>query len=174
MTRSIAAAVILLSGFAAHALAPSGTCSGAMQGMATLAVADAPGGTFLTVAPSAVPSLFGAAECQCDTTDVNLELRLTQPLPVIAATAEVWVGDSSCELVTTRTSTSNTGCERIASLSAADLTAAGGGVVHVPLPSRALFSPLRHRCDEQPQAGNQSSSSSSPIRRTRWRRATCC
>ncbi|MGZ3427630.1 MAG: fibronectin type III domain-containing protein [Polyangia bacterium] len=103
-------------------------------------------------------TLFGAAECACNTSDVNLEIKLVTPLPAgLSGTAEVWVGDSSCTNATTRTSASNMTCEKIATLPIQDFTINSNAPfsgIEVPLPARSLFSPLRHDCSFQPLAAN--------------------
>ena len=105
---------------------------------------------FYSVPASATSTLFGAAECACNTSDVNLEIKLTTPFPAATSgTAEVWVGDSTCTNATTRTSSSNTTCEKIAVLSIQDFTINGNtpaSGIEVPLKARSLFSPYRHDC----------------------------
>jgi hypothetical protein len=59
--------------------------------------------------------------------------------------AEVWIG-SGCDVYATRSDTSSRACERVATVDIAALTASSDGVVHVPLPSRAVFSPVKHDC----------------------------
>ncbi|HEY2744870.1 MAG TPA: MYXO-CTERM sorting domain-containing protein, partial [Polyangia bacterium] len=78
---------------------------------------------------------------------IALDLELTQALPAgSVGTAEVWVG-TGCDDFATRTNTSTPVCEKIASLSIQDLSIEGNGAVEIPLPSRALFSPLMHDCN---------------------------
>lgn len=125
-----------------------------LQGEPRLAIA-ADDGTFRAVAASAIPTLFGRAECVCDTSDVNLELALTQPLPAgTAGVAELWVGDDSCLSFAERTSTSSQRCQKIVSLSIQDLTIAGSGLIHLPIPARSLFAPFTHDCSSAPSAHN--------------------
>src|SRR5207253_7239110 len=74
-----------------------------------------------------------------------------------SATAEVWVGDSSCASATLRTSASNMTCEKIATLSIQDFTINSNTVIdgiHVPLSARSLFSPLSHVCGSLPLAAS--------------------
>jgi MYXO-CTERM domain-containing protein len=120
-------------------------CSGGLEG--ALGVALASGGRLHEVTPDAVPTLFGAAECLCDSDDLMLQLALTV-VPVGASDGEVWVG-AGCDDPAARV-----GCERIATLSREDLRAATGEPFSVRLSARALFSPLRHDCAAAPSAAN--------------------
>ena len=110
------------------------------------------------------------AECQCaetaDNPDINIEIKLTAALPAATAgTAEIWVGDSSCTNVTTRTSSSNTTCEKIASPSIQDFTinstANSGGGLHYVVKADALTQPFKHLCDPNSSGGPLPSASNS-------------
>jgi hypothetical protein len=155
MSRATSILALLLIAGAAHAQSfpASGSCTGMMAGVATLAVADADG-TWHRLAPSEVPSFFGGAECSCDTQDVALEIDLVTALPVgaaQAAVAELWVGDSSCTNAATRLSSTNTTCKKLASPSPLDFTVhAATGPARYPLRSRTLFSPSTNDCGEAP------------------------
>ena len=124
MSRRIAV-VLCVVGFPlvsrAQMTAASGMCSGMMMG--TIGLAE-PQGTnnFVTIPSNQITSgVFGTAECQCagqsGNPDINVEIKLTTALPAsTAANAQIWVGDSSCTNVMTRTSSSNTSCQLIAQL----------------------------------------------------------
>ena len=125
-----------------------------MSGTATLAVAAADG-TWHRLAPYSAAHLFGGAECACDTQDVALEVDLTTALPSgLAATAEIWVGDSSCSNAVTRTSATNTSCKKLSSPSVQDFTVNATGPVHYPLPSRLLFTLSANDCGDIPLTAN--------------------
>jgi hypothetical protein len=139
--------------------AGSGMCTGMMTGTIGLAVPQG-NGNFLTIPSSQITTgVFGAAECQCSTApnnpNINIEIKLTTPFPAsTAATAEIWVGDTSCTNATTRTSSSNTSCQRIAppiQISIQDFTvnstATSASGLHYVLPADALTSPFKHSCD---------------------------
>jgi uncharacterized protein (TIGR03382 family) len=141
MMRWICVATILGVSGVAHADATN-SCTGMISGTLGLVVPDA-AGTLHPLTPADANDLFGQAECECDTKDIELELNLTTPFPAsTAGTVEVWVG-SGCDDLTTRTQS----CEKIASPALQDLTINAVGVFRVPVPSRALFSPLTHSCD---------------------------
>ncbi|MGZ3405908.1 MAG: CFI-box-CTERM domain-containing protein [Polyangia bacterium] len=138
-----------------------GNCTGMMTGNMGLAVPQANGG-FLTIPSSQVTSgVFGRAECDCASAsgnpDINLEIKLTSPFPAsTAGIPEIWVGDSSCTNATTRTSSSNTTCQKIASPSVIDFTvnssATSGSGLHYALKADALSNPnpqdpTKHVCD---------------------------
>ncbi|MDB4966418.1 MAG: hypothetical protein JWN44_2107 [Myxococcales bacterium] len=159
---------VLAVSTAARAQTPttmSGSCTGMMAGSVGLAV---PSGTsFVTIPNSQITTgVFGAAECQCASApgnpNINLEIKLTTPFPASqVATAEIWVGDSSCTNATTRTSNSNTTCQKIASPSVQDFTinSSAGSVsgLHYPILANALTSPFTNSCD--PATKQQSSNS---------------
>ena len=138
-----------------------GNCSGMMTGSIGLAVPQADG-TFLTIPSTQVTSgVFGRAECDCASAagnpDLNLEIKLTTPFPASSSgVVDIWVGDSSCTNATTRTSSSNTTCQKIASPSVQDFTinsnATSGGGLHYTLKADALSNPdpsnpAKHICD---------------------------
>ena len=146
MFRATTLLSLLLIAGAAHAQSLPGACTGMMNGVATLAVSDGDG-TWHRLASNEVAQFFGAAECACDTQDVALEIDLTTALPAsVPATAEIWVGDSSCSNATTRTSATNTNCKKIASPSVQDFTVNAGGPLHYSLPARLLFDPSTNDC----------------------------
>ncbi len=134
----------------------TGTCSGMMTGTIGLAVPQS-NGSFLTIPSSQIATgVFGRAECDCaaaaNNPDLNLEIKLTSPFPAsTAGTAEIWVGDSSCTNATTRTSSSNTTCQKIASPSIQDFTINSNGTsssgLHYVLPANALSDPFKLICD---------------------------
>ena len=154
MSRVITIVSLLSMATPAVAEPAPGSCSGMMTGTASLAVADANGG-WHRLAPLEVSHFFGGAECACDTQDVALEIDLTQALPAnVAATAEIWVGDSSCSNAATRTSASNTTCKRLATPSVQDFTVNAVGPLHYSLPSRTMFNPSTNDCTGAPVAAN--------------------
>ncbi len=146
----------------AQSVAGSGMCSGMMTGTIGLAVPQG-NGNFLTIPSTQITTgVFGIAECQCasaaNNPDINLEIKLTTALPAsTAGTAEIWVGDSSCTNVTTRTSSSNTTCEKIASPSIQDFTinstANSGSGLHYVIKANALSQPFKHMCDPTVSGG---------------------
>lgn len=154
MSRATFILSLLLIAGAAHAQSAGGTCAGMMVGTASLAIAGADG-TWHRLAQSEASHFFGGAECSCDTQDVALEIDLTTALPSnLAATAELWVGDSSCANASTRTSATNTGCKKLASLPVQDFTVDAAGPAYYPLPSRTLFTLATNDCGDIPLAAN--------------------
>jgi hypothetical protein len=138
-----------------------GNCTGMMTGNMGLAVPQ-PDGSFLTIPSSQVTSgVFGRAECDCASAagnpDINLEIKLTTPFPAsTSGIPEIWVGDSSCTNATTRTSSSNTTCQKIATPSVIDFTinssATSSSGLHYALKADALSNPdpqmpTKHTCD---------------------------
>ncbi len=169
-----ASALVCLLGVSALARAQTtttgGACSGSMTGTIGLAVPQSDG-TFLTIPNVQITTgVFGSAECQCaeqpNNPNINIEIKLTTALPAATAgTAEIWVGDSSCTNVTTRTSSSNTTCQRILTPSIQDFTinstAATGSGLHYSLDAAALTQPFGHMCDPNVTGGPQPTSSNS-------------
>ncbi|MCU1276693.1 MAG: hypothetical protein JWM53_239 [bacterium] len=136
-------------------------CSGMMTGNMGLAVPQ-PDGSFLSIPSTQVATgVFGRAECDCASAagnpDINLEIKLTTPFPAsTAGNVDIWVGDSSCLNATTRTSSSNTTCQKIASPSVVDFTinssATSPSGLHYVLKADALSNPdpqdpTKHVCD---------------------------
>src|SRR5262245_29376388 len=69
-------------------------CSGGLTGTVGLSIKNDSGGS-TTVAANIVPNLFGAAECQCATTDIQMQIKLSGTIAAgTAGHAEVWVGTS--------------------------------------------------------------------------------
>lgn len=156
----------------AQSTAASGMCSGMMTGTIGLAVPQSSGSnSFLTIPSNQITTgVFGSAECQCaeatGNPDINLEIKLTTALPAATAgTAEIWVGDSSCTNVQTRTSSSNTTCERIATPSIQDFTINSTGTsasgLHYVLKADALTQPFKHMCDPTQPMGPPNTSANS-------------
>lgn len=173
MARSLAAVAVLVAlplAARAQMAAGSGMCSGMMTGTIGLAV---PHGTndFLTIPSTQITTgVFGIAECQCaevaNNPDINLEIKLTTALPAATAgTAEIWVGDSSCTNVQTRTSSANTTCERIAQPSIQDFTINSTGTsasgLHYALKADALSQPFGHMCDPSQPKGPMATAANS-------------
>jgi hypothetical protein len=135
-------------------------CTGMMTGTIGLAVPQSDG-TFLTIPSSQVSAgVFGRAECDCASAtanpDINLEIKLTAPFPAsTSAVVDIWVGDSSCMNATTRTSSSNTTCQKIASPLIQDFTInsnATSAGLHYTLKADSLSNPnpqmpTVHTCD---------------------------
>jgi MYXO-CTERM domain-containing protein len=126
------------------------SCSGMLEGRLGLSQPDA-SGALVTIPDGMVEHTFGAAECECDTRDIQLDVAISRStITGNGATAEIWVGQG-CDDYATRSDSSNHACEKLASLDAAPLTSGLGGL-HVPLPSRAVFAPVLHNCAAKPLA----------------------
>jgi hypothetical protein len=142
-----------------------GNCTGMMTGTMGLAVPQSDGSLLTIPSTQVATGVFGRAECDCASAagnpDINLEIKLTSPFPAsTAGTVDIWVGDSSCTNATTRTSSSNTTCQKIASPSVVDFTinssATSSSGLHYTLKADALSNPdpqdpTKHTCD--PAAG---------------------
>jgi hypothetical protein len=141
----------------AQRLPEIGTCTGALSGTVGIAVRNQDG-TVDTLPSALVSSLFGAAECACDTQDLNLQVKLTQALPAgTQGSVEVWVG-TACDNLAVRTAIGSTQCERIQTIDIDKLTTLSGvgpeGIL-VPIPSRTLFSPVVHDCAQASTVTNK-------------------
>jgi MYXO-CTERM domain-containing protein len=132
-----------------------GSCSGSddggsLSGSVGLAIPDGNGG-YDSVQAASIPYVFGAAECQCATQDIALEIELTTAFANSATpgTVEVWVG-SGCDNYTTRTAPGQTACEQLTTgiPTFNDFTTAStaGPSIHVPIPAQSLFAPKTHVC----------------------------
>jgi hypothetical protein len=157
-------------------VAPTGTCAGMMTGTIGLAVPQSDN-NFLTIPqPQIATGVFGRAECDCASQsgnlDINLEIKLTTALPAsTAGSVQIWVGDSSCLNVTTRTSNSNTTCEQVLigpnerAPTIQDFTinstANSSGGLHYVLKANALSQPFKHMCDPTATGGPAATSSNS-------------
>jgi hypothetical protein len=152
--------VALLAG-SAHAqssMSQGGSCTsagmagGAIKGNVGLAATDA-NGDYQGIAPNFLGSVFGAAECECSTNDIVMRIQLTGQYPVGTATGkvEVWVG-SGCEDPNRRNNPQlQNVCERIDAPIDFNRFVSGacpgcGMYIDIPLPARALFSPVAHVC----------------------------
>jgi len=153
----------------AQSTAASGMCSGMMTGTIGLAVPKN-GGLFTIPTPQITTGVFGSAECECaeaaNNPDISIEIKLTTALPAsTAATAQIWVGDSSCTNSQTRTSSSNTTCENIASPPIQDFTvnstANSGSGLHYVIKADALSQPFKHMCDPTQPGGPPSTAANS-------------
>ncbi|MCA1664697.1 MAG: hypothetical protein LC659_10575 [Myxococcales bacterium] len=139
----------------------SGMCSGMMTGTIGLAVPQGNNNYETIPSTQITTGVFGSAECQCaeasGNPDIALEIKLTAALPAsTAGTAQIWVGDSSCTNVQTRTSSSNTTCQLIASPTIQDFTvnstATSASGLHYVLKADSLSNPNPsapkvHSCD---------------------------
>jgi hypothetical protein len=126
------------------------SCSGMLAGRLGLSQPDA-SGALVSIPDGMVAHTFGAAECECDTHDIQLDVVITRStISGNGATAEIWVGQG-CDDYATRSDGNSHACELLASLDAAPLTS-GLGTLHVPLPSRAVFAPRLHNCATPPLA----------------------
>jgi hypothetical protein len=143
----------------------TGTCTGAGLGTGTtfagtvgLAVRDSDG-TFTTVSAEQIPSAFSHADCVCKSTDLNLQIQVTMPLPISPMlTVEVWVG-TACDMAINRTSTTQTQCERLVTgvpqyLQFTSASSASSPYIYVPIPADRLFAPNKDTC-EVTTASNQ-------------------
>ena len=135
---------------------PSGSCGGTdasggtLAGTVGLAIPDGKGG-YESVQAASIPYVFGAAECQCATQDIALEIQLTSAFGNADApgTVEVWVG-AGCDDYTTRTTPGQTACEKLTTgvpFFTEFTTASPDGLfIHVPIPAQSLFAPVTHVC----------------------------
>jgi hypothetical protein len=152
MTRFLALSLVLGLSPLARAASPAGSCTGMLVGQTNLAVED---GSLYPADIDAVQAqtTFGAAECECGSSDFLFSLRLTRALPLATAgSVEVWVGQD-CDQYERRVGGL---CEKIAAPGIQSLTSAStsSGSFVVPLPSRALFAPGTHDCGAKQSANN--------------------
>jgi hypothetical protein len=133
-----------------------------LGGTVGLSANQGPNGSLQTIGSSFVPSVFGNAECACSPTDANsqihLEIRLTQALPAnTTGNAELWAG-IGCDSYMTRTSSTQTQCEKLATLDINLFTTGGltpsNGLIEIPFSGTALTSPIRHVCDMNAASNN--------------------
>jgi hypothetical protein len=137
----------------------TGTCTGQITGTVGLAEPKSDG-SFVSVSSAFVPTAFGRAECECSKTagnpDLNLEIRLTKALPLgTTGSVEIWVGNNSCSMYSTRSTTNQTQCQRIFPAVGApavdfqDFTTGSNanGLFHFPISADALASPNMGVCD---------------------------
>lgn len=144
----------------------AGSCTGQIAGTVGLAVPQSDG-SFLSVPTGTVPYVFGQAECECSkdapntNPNINLEIRLTQALPLgSSGHVEVWVGSSDCSSYTTRTTTNQTRCQQLtgASNRIDQFTSGGGsGLIHFSIPADLLASPNMSICDPAQNANASNS-----------------
>jgi hypothetical protein len=145
MLRLLVVAVGLAAAVPAHA--QTGMCSGGLMGTVGIATKQSDG-SFLSVAPAAIPFMFPAPECVCDTTDIFIQIQLTMALPTTpSGTLEVWAGNG-CDNYTTRTTANQTRCQKLTDLNGATFQTfttgsptAGSPFINIPISSTALFSP---------------------------------
>jgi MYXO-CTERM domain-containing protein len=136
-------------------LPASGTCIGGngyeFAAQVGLAISDGHG-SFATLQPAIVPYVFGAAECQCGTNDVNLEIKVTTPLPAgFSGNVAAYVGQT-CENPAVRGTGTPAPCEQLTEgvpSAGAFVQGQGSDPIHIPLPSQALFSPNDHTCTQE-------------------------
>ncbi len=130
-----------------------GKCDGMVMGDVGLAVKDA-NGVYQGVGPNLLNSVFGAGECQCNTMDVQLQIRLTGAFPTgTSGSIEVFVG-SGCDNPDTRLNPSIKTCKQLLPVPGG-LTftqfvqgqTSSGTYITMPIPSRDLFSPEFGTCD---------------------------
>src|SRR4051812_17152700 len=96
------------------ARAQTGTCSGGgLAGVVGLALPVDKSG-YQSLAASEIAHAFSAADCECNSSDIALDIFLTQALPQGAVgTAEVWVGAGCDTNTVARTTVNQTVCEKI-------------------------------------------------------------
>jgi hypothetical protein len=168
MTRTQLLAIVMWSMLGAAGVAHAqsislpltGTCVGAngvsFAALVGLAVPDGQG-NLASIQTASVSTVFGAAECQCGTKDVNLEIKLTTPLPAgFTGNVQVYVGNG-CENPALRNSGTPAPCELLTEdVPPASVFIQGQGIdlVHIPLPSQALFSPNAHTCTPETHFNN--------------------
>jgi hypothetical protein len=158
---------LLLLLLAPDARAATGTCmpgSGAgttgakFSGTVGISFKDS-SGNLQSVQAASVPFVFSAAECQCNTMDLNLDVFLTGTLSQgSTGSAEVWVG-TGCDVLANRSNATQTTCEKLnTTISFNEFTLGGApttGSFPIPITgSAALFSPQKHLCN-QAAASNQ-------------------
>jgi hypothetical protein len=121
------------------------SCSGMLEGHLGMSQ-PAESGALVPIPDGMVAHTFGAAECECDTHDIQLDVAITRStLNGNGATAEIWVG-AGCDDYTQRSD--GHVCEKLATVDLAALL--GNSMYHLPLPSRAVFSPGVHNCAAAP------------------------
>src|SRR5262249_17033627 len=118
----------------------TGSCSGDLAGTVGIAFQDS-GGAFQSVQAASTPYVFGNAECQCQSMDLNLEILLTTALQQgRLGTVEVWVG-SACDMYPARLQ-SGARCEQIGTRDISEfVTGSSSNRIHIPINAAALFSP---------------------------------
>jgi hypothetical protein len=138
----------------------TGTCTGTgFAGIVGLSVPNPNGGALQTVQAASIPYVFGNAECVCPAADanrINLEIKLTTPLPIgTTGTAEVWVG-SGCDVYATRTSSTQMQCEKVGTLDIQTFTSASNSIgnIEIPIPGDAINSPVSHSCSSDVTSNN--------------------
>lgn len=142
--RALACAFVLVTGSAARAqttgMSGTGSCTGDLAGTVGLAFQDS-GGTFQSVQAASIPTVFGNAECQCQSMDLNLEIQLTRALPLgRLGTVEVWVG-TSCDMYPARLQP-GARCEQVGTRDISEfVTGSSSNRIHIPINAAALFSP---------------------------------
>jgi MYXO-CTERM domain-containing protein len=138
---SLVIGIILL---VARSAGAQSSCSGALDARLGLSQPDA-SGAFIPIADAMVAHTFSAAECECDTSDIQLDIDLAAPLSgVTSGSAEVWVGQG-CDDYQTRSSGSDA-CEKAGTINFGRLTGNAPSTIRVPLRSRGVFSPVKHDC----------------------------
>jgi len=150
---ALAAALLLASVSPARAQdTSSGMCTGTVTGYVGLAVPVS--GALQGVGSNFVNSVFGAAECDCDTRDVTLQIQAKTAFPTgTTGSLEVWVGNG-CDNYDTRNNAATTTCERITDLGGIEfnnfvtgMSSTGLNYINIPIAARKLFSPKVNVCD---------------------------
>jgi hypothetical protein len=129
----------------------TGTCTGSgvmLMGSVGISAPDK-NGVLQSVQAAVVPSVFGNAECLCNTMDLNMEIFLTAALPIgTLGTAEVWVGEG-CDVYQQRSLQNQTACEKIGTIDISQFTlgsTTGSNRIEIPIDAAAVFSPNAHVC----------------------------
>jgi hypothetical protein len=147
---------LLVSGLsmAARAQTPAASCSGMIAGATHLGLADASG--IINILDDAqAQTVFGSAECGCESSDFYLNVRLTTALGIgTAGNVQVWVGQD-CDKYENRVNL-NGPCELIASPTIQTFTTASdsSGDIMIPIPSVSLISPNIHDCSPHAATAN--------------------
>jgi hypothetical protein len=158
----VAALVALLAAAPAFAQTSNSTqmCTAGFTALLGVAFPKTPGGMdYQQVSATFLGNAFGAAECECATTDAVMQVQVTAPIPssMQYGSVEYWVG-SGCESYTTRTTANTTACENFGKTGVGLLlpqyqcytslsTGCETGIYRtVSIPAQPLFAPVTHQC----------------------------
>ena len=127
-----------------------GTAGFTLAGTVGISAPDS-NGTLQSVQAGFVPTIFGQAECACASSDLRLEIFLTQALPSgTLGTAEVWAG-AGCDNYNARTQIGQTVCEKLATVDINQFNLGGTSTanrIEIPLNGAAVNSPITHACNQ--------------------------
>jgi hypothetical protein len=108
-----------------------------------------------SIASNSIQFVFDGAECQCHTSDIDMQLQLTMGIPASMSNGalQVWVG-TACNMSANRVANSQM-CEQVNStVTYANFVTGSPSAqvnIRVPIPSDPLFSPNRPRACTPPQ-----------------------